>query len=370
MPSPPALLYLTTPMFSYELLINNLGESVMLFDTKARLVFVNKAGEEFLGKGLKELKDKKAGELFPESRVISSLIKKTLDEGRFFDLRETAVDVGRNANADIRVTPYYGADRLEGAVLSIRENLELSEKEDYQFDSLLYLIGSVAHEIKNPLSGIKGAAQILKKTAKDAGEGECISMILKETERLNSVLSSYLTMTRKPVFNSVNVHEVLEHAFKIMGAAIKEKKVQTVRFYDPSLPMISGDESKLLQVFINLIKNSVEAMSSSKVRKLEVSTSLSNEYMVIYSEQKGLPQESKKQRWVVVRLKDTGRGIPAGEIKKVFLPYYTDKEGGSGFGLAVSKKIIKDHGGLLKLKSEIGEGTSMNVYLPFRETKA
>lgn len=370
MPSPAVLLYVTTPMFSYELLISSLGEAVMLFNTKARLVFVNKAAEEFLGKGLKELKDKKAGELFPESRVIPSLIKKTLDEGRFFDLRETDAGTGRNVNADIRVTPYYSADRLEGAVLSIRENLELSEKEDYQFDSLLYLIGSVAHEIKNPLSGIKGAAQILKKEIREDSEVECIDLILKETERLNSVLSSYLTMTRKPVFNVVNVHEVLEHAFKIMGAAIKEKKVQTVRFYDPSLPMIAGDESKLLQVFINLIKNAVEAMSSSKVRKLEVSTKLSNEYMVIYSEHKGLTQESKKQRWVVVRLKDTGKGIPAAEIKKVFLPYYTNKEGGSGFGLAVSKKIIKDHGGLLKLKSELREGTSMNVYIPFRDIKA
>ncbi|MBF0328126.1 MAG: PAS domain S-box protein [Nitrospirae bacterium] len=357
-------------MFSYELLISNLSEAIMLFNIKARLVFVNKAGEEFLGKSLKELKDKKAAELFPESRVIPALIKKTLDEGRFFDLGETDAGTGRSTNSEIRVTPYYSTDKLEGAVLSIRENLELSEKEDYQFDSLLYLIGSVAHEIKNPLSGIKGAAQLLKKTARDEGESECITMILKETERLNSVLSSYLAMTRKPVFNAVNVHEVLEHAFKIMGAAIKAKKVQTVRFYDPSLPMISGDESKLLQVFINLIKNAVEAMSSSSVRKLEASTRLSNEYMVIYSDHKGLPQESKKQRWVVVSLKDTGSGIPEGEIKKVFLPYYTNKEGGSGFGLAVSKKIIKDHGGLLKLKSKTGEGTSINVYLPVREIKA
>ena len=314
--------------------------------------------------------------------------QKTITEGRSLNCKEMEVDIGRAANIDLNLTPFYSdedssqlpvvsspmphAQRqtlVSGAILCIRENLSLTEKEDYQFDSLLYLLGSIAHEIKNPLSGIKGAAQILRANAKDSNKleaEECVDLILKETDRLNSVLHSYLTMTRTPVFNQLNIHEVLEHALKVMKTSIEEKRIAVNKSYDPSLPNIAGDESKLLQVFINLLKNAAETMKASRSRMLRISTRPSNEYMVIY-ENRGAGRKdakTKKQRWVVVSIEDTGIGIPKDEISRIFLPFYTKKDGGSGLGLALSKKIVKDHGGIIKVKSKEGAGATFSIYLP------
>lgn len=355
-------------MVSLEAVVNNLDEGIFLFDEKGRLVFTNKAGEEFIGRSYREIKQIRFKDLFSDAEDIVMLVRKTIDEGRSFNYKEMEVDIGRAANIDLNLSPFYLDNRLEGALLCIRENLSLTEREDYHFDSLLYLLGSVAHEIKNPLSGIKGAAQILNSSAVNAEAAECVGLILKEADRLNSVLHSYLTMTRMPVLNQLNIHEVIEHALKVMRAYIEKKKITVTKLYDPSLPNIAGDESKLLQVFINLLKNAVEAMKSSRNRLLHISTRPSEEYMVIY-ESKGAGKRNagrKKQRWLVISMEDSGSGMPRDEINRIFLPFYTKKDGGSGLGLSLSKKIIKDHGGIIKVKSREGEGSTFSVYLPLQ----
>ncbi|MGD0282939.1 MAG: ATP-binding protein [Dissulfurispiraceae bacterium] len=355
-------------MISFEAVVNNLDEALFLFDKRGRLAFVNKAGEEFFGKGLKEIRRRTFKELFSDIKDIVVLLQKTIREGRLFNYRDLEVERGGQRTINVNSSPFYLDNNLEGALLCIRENLSISGKENYHFDAMPYLIGSIAHEIKNPLSGIKGAAQILKSSAKDSEAIECVDLILKEAERLNLVLHSYLTMTRMPVFNRLNIHEVIEHALKVMGAALHEKKVRLNKSYDPSLPAIRGDESKLLQVFINLAKNAIEAMEDPKppAHVLSISTRPSDEYMVFYEGDgsDGRQRKSKKQRWVVITLQDTGIGIPRDEIEKIFLPFYTRKSGGSGLGLALSKKIIKDHGGTIKIISKTGRGTTISVYLP------
>lgn len=366
-------------MVSLDAVVNNLDEAVFLFDKKGRLIFINKAGEEFLGRSYKEVEHRQFKDLFSNAKDIAMLVQKTITEGRSFNCKEMEVDIGRAANIDLNLSPFYSDyDSTEnrktswgvsGAILCIRENLTLTEREDYHFDSLLFLLGSIAHEIKNPLSGIKGAAQILMRASAENSEAEeCLNLILKETDRLNSVLHSYLTMTRTPVFNQLNIHEVIEHALKVMKTSIEEKKIAVNKSYDPSLPDIAGDESKLLQVFINLLKNAVEAMKTSKNRALSISTRPSNEYMVIY-EKRGAGKKdtkTKKQRWVVINIGDTGVGIHRDEISRIFLPFYTKKDGGSGLGLALSKKIVKDHGGIIKVKSKAGAGAAFSIYLPLQ----
>ncbi len=363
-------------MISFEAVINNLDEALFLFDKRGRLAFVNKAGEEFFGKGLKEIRHQTFRKLFSDVKDIVVLLQKTIREGRLFNCRDLEVDRCGTGTINVNISPFYLSDNLEGALLCIRENLSLTSKEDCHFDALPYMIGSIAHEIKNPLSGIKGAAQILKGSAKDSEAIECVDLILKESDRLNLVLHSYLTMTRMPVFNQLNIHEVIEHALKVMRTTIQKKKIHIDKSYDPSLPAIRGDESKLLQVFINLMKNSMEAMDAMKgkhlSRTLGINTRPSKEYMVIY-EGEGPDKKKgklKKQGWVIITLQDSGVGIPREEVEKIFLPFYTRKKGGSGLGLALSKKIIKDHGGTIKVRSKVGHGTIVSVYLPLESFSA
>lgn len=355
--------------FSFESIIHNLSDAIFLFDLKGRLVFLNKAAEEFIGKDFKEVSNQKIAEIFPK-KEIESLIKKTIKEGRSFTYRDFEFDNNRPVHVDISCSPFYPYcndarknSEIQGALLCIKERLSIAEKEDDLFDPLLFIIGSIAHEIKNPLSGIKGAAQILKEISDSNNAKECIDLIIKESDRLNSVLNNYLTMTKKPVFNKVNIHEILEYAISVMQSEIKKNRITINRFYDLSLPQILGDEGKLLQVIINLIKNSLDAMKESKKGILKISTKISDEYMVIYGDSLK-KDKAKKQRWVVIGFEDTGVGIPKSDIDKIFLPFYTKKDSGIGLGLALSKKIIKDHNGTIKVKSDLGKGAIFNLYLP------
>ena len=357
-------------MLSLESLINNLDEVVCLFDIKGRLVFINKAGEEFFERNIKEMRNKQLSSLFPENDDIEMLFQKTVSEGRLHSCKEMEIEIGRTVHADLHLAPFYSADSVDGAILCLRENLSLTEREDYQFDHLLYLLGSLAHEIKNPLSGIKGAAQILKMNPVDPEAGQCVNLILKEADRLNAVLQGYLTMTRLPRFHQLNIHEVIEHALRVMQSEMRGGCVMVEKSYDPSLPYISGDEGKLLQVFINLIKNAVEAMERRGEKVLSISTRPSNEYVLIYDSAGPVKsgKRTKKRRWVVINFHDTGIGLGRDDISRIFLPLYTKKEKGSGLGLALSKKIIKDHGGIIKVKSAVNDGATFSIYLPLPVT--
>lgn len=341
-------------MFPFEALINSIEDAIVLFDRKAVIKFVNRTGEELLGKSLKEVTWKKFKELFPEEKTIVGLIRKSISEERSFSGRGVNINIGRMINADFNISPFFVQGETQGAVLSLKENIAIAEREDYQFDSLIYLLGALAHEIKNPLGGIKGAAQLLREKTQTEGIAEYTNLIIKETDRLNSVLQNYLTICKKPSFHSLNIHEVLEKALSIMDIPMKDKGIILQKTYDLSLPRVMGDEGKLLQVFLNIIKNAIEAMK--KGGRLTVLTGVSREYV---------RQKGKPKRWAVTSVKDTGGGIPSGDIPKIFLPFYTKKKHGTGIGLALSKKIILDHKGFIKVESHEGKGAAFNIYIPF-----
>lgn len=349
-------------------LINCLEDAILLLDKKNRVVFINKTGEELFGKNSKEATGRKLGELFPEALHIVRLARKAVSGARSFSAKEVEAKFNGTAKVDFYISPFFIEDRCEGVVLSVRENLSIVEKEDSSFDALVYLLGSIAHEIKNPLGGIKGAAQLLKERIRDEernkgassgiyeGSKEYIDLIIRETDRLDSILQSYLTIGKKPMLHSINIHEVLEKAVSIMNISVESAKITLQRLYDPSLPRVTGDEGKLLQVFLNIIKNAVEAMPRGGA--LGISTRPSSEHVV---------QNGRTKRWAVVAVSDTGSGISKDELQKIFLPFYTSKKKGTGLGLALSKKIIKDHNGFIKVESPFhyDKGTVFNVYIPF-----
>ncbi len=343
-------------MFSFESLINNIEETIVLFDKKYVVRFINRAGEELFGKSSKEIIGKKFKALFPEEKAMLGFIKKTISEERSLSGRGMNINIGRMANVDFNLSPFFVQGENKGAVLLLREKVALVEREDYPFDSLIYLLGTIAHEIKNPLGGIKGAAQLLRDKTKGEDITQYVNLIVKEADRLNSILQGYLTICKRPSFHSINVHEVLEKTLSIIEVPLKEKGIVLHKLYDPSLPKIMGDEAKLLQVFLNIIKNSLEAMN--KGGSLSVRTMVSREYV---------KQKGKQKRWAVISVKDTGEGIPAEDMPKIFLPFYTKKKHGTGIGLALSKKIILDHGGFIKAESQLKKGTTLNVYIPFAE---
>jgi two-component system, NtrC family, nitrogen regulation sensor histidine kinase GlnL len=343
-------------MFSFDSIINSLKETVILFDKKSRMSFINKSGEELFKKSSRDIVGRRLNQLCTGEKKISSLIGRCISEERSFRGKSVSLDTCEQLNVDFSISPFYLNDRVEGAVLSISENITIAEQADHAQESLVYMLGSISHEIKNPLGGIKGAAQLLCRNVSDSSLTEYADLIILETDRLNAILQDYLTICRKPSFNAVNVHEIMEKALAIMAVPIEKAGVSIKRFYDPSLPQVLGDESKLLQVFLNIVKNAVESML--KGGRIEVST---------YPSKELFGEHGKVKRMALLTIQDTGKGMTAEEIQKIFLPFYSGKKGGTGIGLALSKKIIKDHGGMISVKSRKGEGTSFFIYLPFKE---
>jgi two-component system nitrogen regulation sensor histidine kinase GlnL len=348
-----------------EALINSLTEAVLLLDKRGAIAFINKTGEEFFRRSHQEILGKRLTDLYPEARALAVLARKARKELRSFSIKDTEAKINGISRVDVDISPFIADGRCGGVLLSIRENLSIAEKEDPSFDSMVFLLGTIAHEIKNPLGGIKGAAQLLKRKLMREREiplgpddiAEYINLIIRETDRLNTVLQNYLTMSKRSVLQQVNVHEVLEKAISIMDLSLKNGNISLHRFYDPSLPRVTGDGGKLLQVFLNIVKNALEAMPRGGT--LSVMTRPSGEYVV---------QNGQTKRWAVISLRDTGKGIPKNEMQKIFLPFYTKKKKGTGLGLALSKKIIKDHDGFIKVeRPDSGKGTVFHIYIPFAQ---
>jgi two-component system nitrogen regulation sensor histidine kinase GlnL len=343
-------------MFSFDSIINSLKETIILFDKKSKMTFINKSGEELFGKSSRDLVGRRLGRLFPGEKKVSPLITKSIAEERSFRGKSVSLDIGRQMNIDFSLSPLYVSNIVEGAVLSVSENISMPERENQEQESLVYLLGSISHEIKNPLGGIKGAAQLLRMQTKETGLAEYADLIIRETDRLNAILQDYLTICRKPSFHAVNIHELMEKALTIMSVPIEKAGLSLKRFYDPSLPQILGDESKLLQVFLNVIKNGMESMKRGG--RLEIST---------YPSKELFGEHGRTRRMALLTIADTGRGMSEAELQKIFLPFYTRKKEGTGIGLSLSKKIIKDHGGMISVRSQKGKGTTFSIYLPFRD---
>ena len=343
-------------MVPFDSIINSLKETIILFDRNGRMTFINKSGEELFRKSSKDMSGKRLSQLIPGERKISPLIRKTVAEERSFRGKSVSITIGRKINVDFSLSPFYVHDRVGGAIFSLSENLSLTDREDHDQESLVYLLGSISHEIKNPLGGIKGAAQLLRLHTPDRSAMEYTDLIIRETDRLNAILQDYLTICRKPSFHPVNIHEIVEKALTILDVPIRKAGISLKRLYDPSLPQVRGDESKLLQVFLNIIKNAVESMARSGT--IDISTSPSQELF---------GDHGKTKRMAHITIADTGKGMTDAELEKIFLPFFTRKKGGTGIGLSLSKKIMKDHSGMISVTSQKGKGTTFSLYLPFRE---
>ncbi|MEE9524138.1 MAG: ATP-binding protein [Thermodesulfovibrionales bacterium] len=344
-------------MSFFESLANSIEETIVAVDLRNRILFINRAGEETLGFLSGVVEGKSLSHIFKNDRTIVPLVKKAVKEVRPISGDKALLKVKKNARFDFTISPLVEKGKIEGAVILLRQSHNLPGKRDDQFDSIMYLLSSVAHEIKNPLAGIRGGAQLLRQKA-DGDDSKHLDVIIKETERLDKVVKSYLFIGRKPVFNEINIHEVIEEALNVLGPEMVQSKISLNRLYDPSLPSVKGDEGKLLQAFINVIKNAHEAMP--KGGTIVIKTKPAYEYLI---EKK----KKVKRRFVVVSFQDTGSGISEDDLDKIFMPFFTRKKSGSGLGLAISSKIIRDHNGLIKIEAAQKKGTSVDIYLPFAE---
>ncbi len=333
-------------------------DGAIIADASFRVIDMNQAAQSIFGVARSKAIGKRISDIFSSS--IEKVAKKALFDERtvFGDETMLVLRTGDRIPVQSLAFPLFSG---EGSILGVAVQVRdlsgikfLSERavQHGEASALEELILGFAHEIKNPLSGIRGAAQILLEEKKDETCTKCSEIIIKEVDRLSSLLKNLrqLEPLSTEVFEHINIHEVLSEVVFLESKSEKGKKINFVESFDVTLPPILGDRDSLKQVFFNLIKNAIEA--TKRGGTVEVSTRWIADYKL------------KGEDAISVEIRDEGVGISPENIEKIFAPFYTTKAGGTGLGLFIIRQIIAKHGGAVFVESERGRGSTFNVYLP------
>jgi signal transduction histidine kinase len=217
------------------------------------------------------------------------------------------------------------------------------------------MAAGLAHEIRNPLGSIKGAAQLLQPGAAHPPDNtrEFLDIIVEEVNRLNKIVSQFLDYARpyRGEQRPLEVNDVVKKTLALLNKEQGGHNVEIVTSYADGLPPVRADAEQLLQVFLNLSLNALQAMAQGG--RLLVSTSL-----------RRATRRGAAAAFFEVRFRDTGVGIPPGDQRNLFIPFFTTKEKGTGLGLPISQRIIENHGGTIEVRSQPGEGATFTVLLP------
>ncbi|MHB1844024.1 MAG: sensor histidine kinase [Deltaproteobacteria bacterium] len=277
---------------------------------------------------------------------------------------------------DERAAEAYSSDEIasmlevaERAAL-VLENSQLLErmKERDRLAALGEMAAGLAHEIRNPLGAIKGAAQYLSPSMAPGEDGDLLAVIVEEVDRLNGVVTEFLDYSRpiKSQLSPIDVNDVLQRTVKLLQSQGLPVGIALELRLSPELPRALGDAEQLKQVFINLALNAVQAMPKGgtlTIRTLDPSGSQPSWRFADVSPERRSPRGELLE----VRFGDTGEGIPTEARERIFIPFYTTKAKGTGLGLAICQRIVKSHNGSIAVESELGHGTELIVRLPIAQ---
>jgi two-component system nitrogen regulation sensor histidine kinase GlnL len=347
-------------------IIDSVGDGVIVLDRQHSITFLNPAAEEITGISRRQAVGCQFVEFFRGEDVLLEMVAKTSDSGMTISDHENVV-----LKKGLHVTPVNATTsplllangECIGIVLVLRDISNIRELEDAvrqadRLSTLGTLAAGLAHEIKNPLGGIKGAAQLLERELPaDSDLREYISIMLKEVGRVNRIVEELLSLTtpRKLELNHVDIHQVIGEIITLQKRAAITKNIAFIQDFDLSIPPILADEALVTQLFLNLIKNGVEALNDSG--QIRISTRVLSDYSMT---KKG----ERFSRMVVIDVTDDGPGIPKEMIESLFTPFFTTKSKGTGLGLAICHKIVSEHRGMIKVDSELGKGSNFTVMLP------
>ncbi len=351
--------------FLHELL-SRIQEGVMVVSSKLEVRFLNRKAQLIVGSS-SLLRHHETVRDIVEDEGLRALIEKTVESGQ--EIYDTPVDlyIPRHAQLNVSILkfePSPGEAQTEWKKFyivlltrqSAAEERELERARHEKMNSVISLADGIAHEIGNPLNSINIHLQLLlsdiEKLPKkeQAAIRKTAQIVADETKRLDSIIRNFLKASRrKPIeFRSTQINDILNHVLELLKPEIVNNRIQVKTSFDSALPKFLIDEDRLSQVYVNLMRNAIQAMP--KGGRLAVSTQM-------------------HKRLCITQIADTGVGISKKDIPKIFDAYYTTKEEGSGLGLMIAYQIIGEHGGKIEIESKLGKGTVVTVLLPIRTEK-
>jgi two-component system nitrogen regulation sensor histidine kinase GlnL len=341
-------------------LFDALSTGIIVLDAQLCPIYANVAAQNLLAFSLNQARGRPFGDFLHDAHALISILRRSLETGTGISDRELTVrPIGNPRETrvlDITVTPLEGQVTGTHLLLELTDDTQrsrISRENDLiaRLDSSRMMIRQLGHEIKNPLGGIRGAAQLLGRELGAQGLTEYTGVIISEVDRLAALVDSMSAPARPPKKTLLNVHEVCEHVYHLLRAEAKGAVVVD-RDYDPSLPNAMIDRNQIIQALLNIARNALQALND-RGRIILRTRALSN-----------VSIGTARHRLVAsLQVEDNGPGVPEELRSSIFYPLVTGRATGTGLGLAVAQELVTRHGGLIEFESEPGR-TLFTLLLP------
>lgn len=353
---------------SYRAILAAFTDTVIVVDPDGTIRWMNPAAEQFIGLGVNIVTGKHLSVLFAKEGDLQNEALTAIRRGRSLTYHDALFHTPRGAKIPVGVTVHpfgvEGGGEATGGVLILRDLTTLKTLERFmavsdRMEELSTLAAGIAHEIKNPLGGIRGAAQLLESEI-DPELAEYTTLITSETDRINRLVMELIELNQPGRFprSPQNIYPILDDVIRLQTGPIEKKRIRVSKVYDPSLPSVVGNADKLRQIFLNLVKNGVEACREGG--GVTIATKLAWK----------APRATGKRRrgrYILVEITDEGGGLSEEDEAKIFTPFYSRKQGGSGLGLSMTMRLVQGHDGILEVTNRDDGlmGVMASVFLPF-----
>jgi two-component system sensor histidine kinase AtoS len=348
-------------------IVQNISSGIITIDFQAKITFINTAALRVIGYKFNELINMPIRHLFADQVEADEIIDSLINKRQMFESKEINLITQSNQIIPIgfSTTLLEAPDsQYQGVIISFRDltnliNFRIQMERMDRLATLGELSAGIAHEIRNPLAGIKTSAQVLEESFGPGDfRSQLVGRLVKEIDRSNELLKKFFNFAKpgRPKKDFVNIEMVIDGVYLLLAPKMKKRNIQFTKNYAHNLPDVYVDESQIEQVLLNLYLNSIDAME--KGGSLTIST-----LKKVIRNGKG---ETANKEVVVVSVADNGIGIDSKNLEKIFNPFFTTKSNGVGLGLSISSRLVEENGGKLEVKSELGHGTIFIIFLPIK----